>query len=457
MRRNSAEPIQLVQHSDDSPAAPLAADTPPTLDLSTILMLVDGQNPQIQLARERIQEAYAQADRADALWLPSLRAGTNYNKHEGAIQDVAGKVFNTSRNSGYAGWGANAVGAGSPTVPGIAANFHVADAVFQPRIAAAQTGARTFAADAARNDLLRDTAVAYWELVRAEHQHAIALEILEQVRDLETLTESYAQTGQGLRADHERVATERALREADVLRADEAVRVSSAELARLLRADPSLLIITSESAVVPLKITSIDAPAGELVSLGLSHRPELGEHHQLVAEACERLRREQYAPLVPSVLLGMSYGAFGGGFGGNLTDTDERFDADIVAYWEVRNLGLGERAVRDEASSRVRQARLRQAALLDRVAKDVVTAHAQVQTRAKRLDVIRAGLPSAEQSYALNRERIQNAQGLPIEVLQSIQSLATLRREYLNAIVDHNIAQFQLWWAMGWSSDPVVP
>src|SRR4051812_2691646 len=105
------------------------------IDLATALALTDSQNPQVTLARERIAEADAQLMRAQAMWLPSIRGGVNYNKHEGRIQDVAGNIFPTSRNALYTGLGAGAVGAGSPTVPGLLAQFHLTDAIHQPRIA----------------------------------------------------------------------------------------------------------------------------------------------------------------------------------------------------------------------------------------------------------------------------------------------------------------------------------
>jgi len=270
------------------------------------------------------------------------------------------------------------------------------------------------------------------------------------------LTETYARTGQGLKADQQRVEAELAVRRSELLQTDEAIRVASAQLVRLLGGDPLSRIVTAEQAVMPLELTAADTPAVELVELGLSRRPELAESRHLVYQACQRLRRERFAPLIPSVVLGLSYGGFGGGLGSEITNTSDRLDADVAAYWELRQLGLGERAVRAEASSRVRQAELRQAADLDRVAAEVVTAHTQVQTRAGRIEVARSGILAAEDSFRLNSERIQHAQGLPIEVLQSIQSLAVLRREYLNAVVDYNIAQFQLWWAAGWFSEPVT-
>ena len=51
-------------------------------------------------------------------------------------------------------------------------------------------------------------------------------------------------------------------------------------------------------------------------------------------------------------------------------------------------------------------------------------------------------------------QRIANAQGLPIEVLQSIQAPANAHRAYPNAVLDDNIAQFELSRATGWFVDP---
>src|SRR5262245_36618743 len=45
------------------------------IDLPTALRLADAQNPEIAIARERIQEALAQQDRANLLWLPNLDFG----------------------------------------------------------------------------------------------------------------------------------------------------------------------------------------------------------------------------------------------------------------------------------------------------------------------------------------------------------------------------------------------
>jgi outer membrane protein TolC len=421
-----------------------------TLNLGNVLQLADSQNPNVALARERIQEAYARVERAEALWLPSLRAGLNYNHHEGAIQDVAGNVFNTTRSSFYGGMGANAVGAGSPAMPGLVAQFHLTDAIFQPKITAHQASAEEFGSNAARNDTLRDAAVAYLELVRAERAQAIAQEALDNTEQLTELTRRYAETGQGLQSDHQRSEVELALRQEELLAREEAVQVASARLAQILHADPSVLIQSDEPSIIPLEVVTLDGGPASYVATGLSRRPELDEQKHLVCEAVERLHREKYAPLVPSVLLGMSYGGMGGGLGSSIVNSNERWDTDAVAYWEIRNLGWGERASRNETSSRHRQARMRELAIMDRVAREVAEAHAQVTKRRQRIEPTRRGVEAARKSYELNLQRIENAQGLPIETLQSIQALANSQRAYLNAVVDYNTAQFELSRAIGW-------
>ncbi len=420
------------------------------LDLTTALYLTTGQNTQVALAQARIAESQAQADRAATMWLPSLRAGVNYNKHEGPIQSVAGDVFNTSRGALYTGLGANAVGAGSPGVPGLVANFHLTDAIFQPKAARNAASARGWEARAATNNELHQTAVTYLELLRAEQELAIARDAHERANQLTQLTQTYAKTGQGLQSDFERSQTELSQRVNEVQRAEEQVRVLTARLAERLRLDPFVKLLPQEVVVVPLQMVPPEASVHDLLAQGLGGRPEISESRALVAEALERLKREEYAPLIPSVLLGVSYGGFGGGLGSNISNFGSRLDGDAVAYWELRNLGAGDRAARSEANSRLEQARVKEIMALDRVAREVIEAHTQVESRRKQIATAEQGIQTALDSYDHNLERIKNAQGLPIEVLQSIQALANARRDYLRALIDFNIAQFTLYRSIGW-------
>jgi outer membrane protein TolC len=232
--------------------------------------------------------------------------------------------------------------------------------------------------------------------------------------------------------------------------------VASSRLAQLLRLDPTVPLVPQEPAVVPIHLFQSDEPVQSLVAQGLLARPEVRESRALVCEAVNRLEREQYAPLIPSVLLGVSEGGFGAGLGGNISSFADRLDADAVAWWELRNLGHGEAAARKEMRSRLEQARWREVSMLDQIAREVVEAHAQVEARQKQLKIAEEAVTIARSSYDKNLDRIQNAQGLPLEALQSIQALSQAQREYLRVVTDHNLAQFALQRAIGSLDHAVV-
>lgn len=423
------------------------------LDLATALQLVAGQNPQVAFAHQRIVEASAERDAADALWLPSIRAGVTYHRHAGNLQASNGAIADINRSSLQAGLGARAVGAGTTPVPGVAAEFHLSDAIFQPRVAERTLAAREFGSWVTYHDQMLRAAEAYLELLRSYQELAIAQETLRNATELANLTNTFAATGQGAQADADRAATEQAIRRNDVARARESIAVASARVSEVLHLDAPLNVVPSESRITPIELVSLEPTIQQLVATGLSSRPEVGEQNELVDAACERLQREQYAPLLPSVLLGLSYGGFGGGNGGTVADFNDRLDFDATAVWEIRNFGRGELAARNAAAARVEQARFQQIQILDRISREIVEARMQVRSRERQIVTAKSAIAAAQQSYQRNRQRINEGQGLPIEFLQSLQALDQAQREYLRSVADYNIAQFRLHHSLGWPAD----
>src|SRR5262249_7233373 len=85
---------------------PFAGGAPPMpFDLATALGMTQGQNPRVAFAQAQIAQSQAIHEQARALWLPSLRAGGNYNKHEGRIQQVEGPNIIASRGAAFGGFG----------------------------------------------------------------------------------------------------------------------------------------------------------------------------------------------------------------------------------------------------------------------------------------------------------------------------------------------------------------
>ncbi len=418
--------------------------------MANVLASVAGRNPQVGFATQRYAEAYARLVAARALWLPQINAGIGWNNHSGTLQASDGVVSEVARSSLTAGLGVQTIGAGSPVVPGLFANFHSAEAIFQPRIANRAAAARDAAIQTTINNLLLETALAYLDLLRAHQFLAIAQNTRLHAEQLAQATDDFAKAGEGTEADADRAATELSIRKNEVVRAEEEILVASAKVIELLNGNPYLLLRPLEPSIAPVELVPLDTPLEGLVPMGLRTRPELTEVQHLVGEAVHRYRMEKFSPWLPNVLMGTSYAGFGGGPGSQIDNTAGRFDLDAIAYWQVRALGVGEYAARREARARYDQTRFQQVRAMNDVAREVVQAHAQVQARHRQIAIAQQAVERAVWSFDRNLARVHDLQGLPIETLQSIQALDQARREYLRALVDYNSAQFRLHRALGW-------
>lgn len=425
------------------------------MNLPTALAMVGGQHPVVGVARWQVREAYARLARAETLWLPTIQAGFSFHRRDGNYQASNGDIVDVNRNSFQYGLGAGATGAGTTQQPGLIAQFHLADAIFEPQIAEKTAWARGHAAGAMLNQQLLSAATAYLELLAAHQDARIIESSRDRMSELADLTADFAEAGEGLLADADRLVTERMLMENRVVAANEQIAVASAQLAQAISLDARYPIVPTEPTVAPLEWVAPSDEQTQLVQIGLTTRPELKESQALVAAACEAYRREKVAPLVPSVLLGYSTGGFGGGLGGDLDNVDSRYDFDAVVLWQVRQFGFGEKAARRETSARVQQARFEKLRVMDEIARQVSEASSRVKFRRRQVQITRRAIDSAESSYRHNLERIRDAEGLPLEVLQSVQALESARRAYLQAVVDYNRAQLQLQWALGWPVDEV--
>ena len=447
------EPPAELTPIDESTVPGDAMIVPPNttlINLPTALSMVGGDHPAVGFARWQVQEAYAQLDQAEALWLPSLQVGFSFHRHDGNYQASNGAIVDVNRNSFQYGFGAGATGAGTVPQPGLRAQFHLADAIFQPEIAQKTAWARGHAENATVNRQLRDVALAYLELLNTTQRLRIVEESRERIAAVSKLTSDFAEAGEGLQADADRLNTELMLIDGRIAEAKEAVDVASARLAHAMSADSNQRIIPMDTTIVPLNLVSLERDRSSLIHSGLSRRPELKEAQALVAAACERHQRETYAPFVPSVLLGLSTSGFGGGNGNALGNVDGRYDFDAMMTWEIRNLGFGERAARCQTAAQVQQAMYRRVRQMDDVAREIDEAFTQVQHRNQRMAITQPALRSAEDSFTRNLQRIRNHEGLPVEVLQSVQAMETARLAYADAVVEYNEAQFRLQWALGW-------
>jgi outer membrane protein TolC len=439
-----------------SPISELVAEQPPAdrypLDLATALRLAGANNLQIALAGERVREAEARLRGAEVLWLPSLNAGAGYNKHDGRIQDTQGQVIEVSRNSLFVGGGPS-VGttgvAGAATQPRLLVGLSPADALFAPLAQRQVVAAANASLASTFNDTLLDVALAYLDLVLAQGQVAIAGEAVSNAAELLRLVESNVRAGTAPEADRLRAQAELAERRRQRFQAEEAVRTASAELVRLVRLDPAVTLAPLDSQPVPIELVDGNTPLPDLLAQGLTSRPELAENRALVNATLADLRREQWRPWLPTVQVGLGAGGFGGGEGSFLGNFSDRTDVDALLVWELRNLGLGNRALQSERASQLRQTRLSGEQIRDLIAAEIARAYYQVQLRQRQMEAARGQVRAAAEALPLNFKGVQGGTLRAIEAQQAVQALAAARQQYVLAVIDYNRAQFQLLRALG--------
>jgi outer membrane protein TolC len=419
------------------------------IDLAAALRLADERNLDVAIYLARVAAASARLRQARSLAVPTLRVGSSYNRHTGPLQETGGAVTESDGTSRLVGLGAGAVGAGDPRLPGLALDVDVADAIFQPLVAKQDRAAAEAAADANGHAVLLDVATAYFEWLEARAEDRIAGAIVQRARDLEALTHNYAEAGEGLRADAELAAVQPLLWQQRRLAAETRTETSEAALSQLLHLDTDVRLQPVEEQIPVVEIYSANEDLAQLVERALRDRPETDQAAALVAAAQGSVRAERYGLFIPRVSLGYSAGEFGGAPGSSVADTAHRDDLTLLLYWQFDHLGLGNRARGDEKRAELRQRELERDKLHDAITAEVREDYARVQSLRRQMQLAQEAAKQAQNAYDLQRQRIFDRQGLPLEALQAMQTLSEAELAQAQATVGYSLAQIRLHTALG--------
>jgi outer membrane protein TolC len=435
-----------------------------TIDLASALRLAGADNPQLLIARTRVVEATAVHQLAAAQILPSLNIGLNYDDHTGPLQQSSGNILKVNRSAMYVGAGANAVAAGTINIPGLVYNINLSQGIFTYLITRQGVERARYASLAVRNEAFRRVAIAYTNLLRTEGRRSIALQTRDEANEVARLTAIFAKAGQGAQADADRAANELQRRNSVLAQADAEVLISSARLAELLALDRSLRLHPVEDRVVPTPIVPDPIPLQQLLAIAILQRPELAEWQVAIRQAMLGLNGAKLLPFSPNMIVGFSAGTFGGGSGlvassnpgfkaapfqSRFGTFGPRNDEDVVAYWTLQNVGVGNDALIKAARSNLRTTELEKLRVFNQVRREVADAYVLTHARYGQISRSESAVRTGTKAFHEDFRRVQGGVGLPIELLASLALLGRARGEYLEAIVDYNEAQLDLYVAMG--------
>jgi outer membrane protein TolC len=434
-------------HAD---AQPVDVDGVLRIDFASALRLADERNLDVAIYVERVAEATAKLAQARTIAVPTLRIGASSNRHDGNLQETSGNILlDADRAARFRGLGAGAVGAGDLQAPGLSLGVDLADAIYQPLVARQNRAAAQAASVANRHAVLVGTASAYLEWLRARAESRIIVDALQRAVELATLTASYADAGEGLLADAEMAAVQPLLWEQRRAAAAERAEAAAAELSRLLHLDSAVRLEPLEDDVPSLEIFDEEADLEQLVARAIDKRPETEQFDALLGAAEDDLTAQRYGWFIPNVALNYSSGDFGGGPGSSIANTGHRDDLSLLLYWQFDALGIGNRARTDEKRARLRQIGFERDKLKDAIVAEVRTGYARVRSLHEQLSLAGSLVARAQTAYELQRERIYDQQGLPLEAFQSMQTLATAELTQLEMQVGYSLAQLRLHTAIG--------
>ena len=407
------------------------------IDLPTVLRLVGAQNLDVQIARERLNEAQANRQSAIELFIPSLTPGVTYHRRDGMAQAVpAGTVSDTHLQS-YAP-GATAV-----------AQVAIGDAIFQSLAAKQLVKASDQALETQRQDSLLSAVQGYVDLVKAKALADVVKEALDISQDYQQQLHEAVGAGVAFKGDELRVQTQTEGYQISLRQALEQQRIAAVNLSQILHLDSTVELIPQDADLVPLLLFPTNADLQSLVQQALNFRPELKQSTVLVAAARDAKNGAVYGPLVPSVGAQVFAGGFGGGHDNAPSNFGDSEDYLVGAGWRIGPGGLFDFGRIKASKARLASTQLSETKLKDAVISQVVAAHTRLQSLSEQIALAQRKLATARETLRLTRERKQFGVGIVLEDIQAQQALTQARSEYVTVIAEHNKAQYGLNKAVG--------
>ena len=418
---------------------------PYPIDLPTALRLAGARNLDIQIARERLNEAQANRRSANEQFFPWLGAGVGYHRRDGVAQAVPSGIISDAHFQSYSPGGA------------LAAQVDLGDAIYKSLAARQMVKAADHALETQRQDAILSAAQGYFDLSKAGALAGVVREAIKTARDYQQQLQAGVAAGITFKGDLLRVQSQAEHYEIALRQALERQRVAGAELALTLHLDPRVELVPQDAAPAPLTLFATNSSLDALVARALQVRPELMQNQALIEAARAAKNGALYGPLIPSV----GAQAFGGGLGGGPDSGPGNFAAEgdyaVGLSWRIGPGGLFDSGRINASKARLVTVELGEARLKDRITAEVVTSLVRVQSLSAQIALAQQNLATAGETLRLTRERKQYGVGIVLEDIQAQQDLTQARSDYFTALAEYNKAQYALSKAVGGADAGSLP
>lgn len=409
---------------------------PMHVDLPTVMKLAGANNDEIQLARAKHAEALAESKLAWQRFWPSLTLGAGYRRTDGNVQDIAGAVFDVSKQQYSVG-------------PNLMIDWSPGDIYYSALAAKQKALAAEQLAEKARRDIVTQSTGRYYDLLAAEASLAIIKDDLRLTQDYEKQIGGAVDAGTAFRADLLRVKTQVSREKLSIRQHEEARDLAAAALAEILRLPAETELRPAKADLVPVRLLDRRTGVATLISQAARERPEMKAAEAVNSAAGLESERARVAPMIPSVQAGYGFGGLGGGYNGDMGNFDETQNVFIGLGWKIGPGGLFDRQRKVIAGAQEEAAGLQAAQVKAAIGREVVEAAAKSQSAHDQIAINDEAVGAAEEMVKLARERQASQLGVVLEYLLAREELTRARQSRVQSVTRFNKAQHELKRAAG--------
>ncbi len=420
-------PAQVVEAGDK--AAPKVVP----ISLDTVFRLAQDQNANVGVYRERVNEAYGEAEVAALHWLPDVWIGTSYYRHEGGIADEFGRLDHSSFGSLFGG-------------VELDSQFDIKEYAYHKVTAERKVWQQKTELSRITSETLMDACNTYVDLLAALQAVAVIRDTDKEMQNLHKQAKDLAEAEGGTRVEVARVNTELANRERMILHYQTQAAEARAKLAYLLGLNPVCDLLPVEHRLVALDLVNADTPACDLATQALTYGPGIREMEGMLALVHDSIERAKGpGKFMPVFGVRMAEGVFGTG-PGSTSDWDNRWDINLQARWNLTELaGLRDR--RRVAQARLNQLHLSYDDLRGKLTAGVADARDTILGDRQQFKKGEEQIRNAKDTVRLAQDRLKDLpveRKAPSEVLFAIQSQMGAQLTYLNTLRDYDKAELRL-------------
>src|SRR5262245_12083389 len=296
-------PPQPAPEAAPAEVAPAAVPHVLPINLDTVLRLAQDQNGQVAVAREKLNEAFAQQDVAARSWLPDLWVGTAYYRHEGGIQNEDGTLTHSSFGALLGGLE-------------LGARVDLRDVVYQKIDAERKVWQQRGELSRLTSEALLDAANTYVDLLFTRSGEVIALRQDAYLRDLLDRAVKLAKIDPGAEVEAVRIRKEVSAQKQSTRQLREGAKAAAAKLLYLLGLDPSAELVPADRQLVAFRLVDVGVPVEQLVERALAGGPGVRELEGLLNLIQQAQAKSQgLGALLPTLDVRMAEGVFGAGPG----------------------------------------------------------------------------------------------------------------------------------------------